>query len=89
MDRGSNPKLNERTYDPIDLSDLIEAEQLKTVESLSESIEGYQARIVAQLVEPGGGWAVFSHILKVFIRNWKRNREFKCLNLRSSDDKWC
>jgi hypothetical protein len=48
--------LNERIYESIDLSDLIEAEQLKTVESLAESIDKYQARIVAQLVEPEGGW---------------------------------
>jgi hypothetical protein len=56
MDRGSNPKLNERISEPIDLSDLIEAQQLKTAESLSESIEKYQDRMVACLVEPGGGW---------------------------------
>lgn len=56
MDRGSNPKLNERISEPIDLSDLIEAQELKSVESLSESIQKYQDRIVAFLVEPGGGW---------------------------------
>jgi hypothetical protein len=52
----ATPKLNSTIYEPIDLSDLIEAEQLKTVESLSESIEKYQGRIVAGLVEPGSGW---------------------------------
>jgi hypothetical protein len=49
------PKLNSATYEPIDLSDLIEAEQQlkKKVESLSESIEKYEGRIVAGLVDLG------------------------------------
>ena len=35
---------------PIDLSDLIEAEQIKTARRLKESIEDYQDKIIAQIV---------------------------------------
>ena len=35
---------------PIDLSDLIEAEQIKTAKRLKESIEEYQDKILAQIL---------------------------------------
>jgi len=40
----------EEIFRPIDLSDLIEAEHIKTAKRLKESIEEYQNKIVAQIV---------------------------------------
>ena len=65
------PKLNFATYEPIDLSDLIEVEQLKTVENLSESIEKYQGRIVAGLVDLGWERAA-SYTKTLFIKSHSR-----------------
>ena len=48
--------MNNKIFEPIDLSDLIEAEQLKTTESLVASIEAYQKRIVSNLTGSGFLW---------------------------------
>ena len=40
----------EEICSPIDLSDLIEAEHIKTAKRLKESIEQYQEKIVGQIV---------------------------------------
>jgi hypothetical protein len=78
----ATPKLNSTIYEPIDLSDLIEAEQLKTLESLSESIEKYQGRIVAGLVEPGGGWERATSYTKTLVTKLGKVR-VKVIKLRN------
>ena len=43
-------KMMEEICRPIDLSDLIEAEQIKTAKRLKESIEEYQNKIVTEIL---------------------------------------
>ena len=49
-----NPTLNERTYEHIDLTALIEDQGIKTTENLKASIEVYQEEIVDRLP---AGWS--------------------------------